>query len=73
MLEIVKEVLMDFLIVGVPFFVIGVLTTLTIMANEKTKVDERKETTRNLRVDYIYYLIDLVKKKRREESKIDVD
>lgn len=73
MLEIVKEALMDFLIVGVPFFIIGVLTTLTVMANEKYKIDERKENTRNLRVNYICYLIDLVKKKRREESKIDVD
>lgn len=73
MLETVKDVLMDFLIVGVPFFIIGVLTTLTFMVNEKYKIDERKANTRNLRVNYICYLIDLVKKKRREESKIDVD
>lgn len=73
MLETVKDVLMDFLIVGVPFFIIGVLTTLTFMANEKYKIDERKENTRNMRVNYICYLIDLVKKKRRDESKIDVD
>ena len=73
MLETVKEVLMDFLIVGVPFFMLGHIVTLTLMVNEKYKAEYKKETTRNRRINYICYLIDLVKKKRREESKIDVD
>lgn len=65
--------LLRFLIIGIPCFVIGVMTTLVFMINEKYKHEETKELIRNKRISYILYLIGIVKRKRREESKIDVD
>lgn len=62
-----------FIIIGIPCFAIGVMTTLVFMINEKYKHDEHEETIRNKRINYILYLISIVKRKRREESKIDVD
>lgn len=73
MLETIKEVLIDFVIVGIPFFILGHISTLIFMVNEKYKADDKKENTRNKRIKYIDYLTSVVIRKRREESKIDVD
>lgn len=73
MLETLKEVVLDFLIVGLPCFIIGSVTTLTLLMNEKYKADDKHEEVRDKRIKYIYKLEGIVVKKRREEQKIDID
>lgn len=73
MLLTICEVILDFVIVGIPMFFLGMFVNEIL--NEKklreTLGKERKE--RKERISYINYLINLVIKKRQEENKIDVD
>lgn len=69
----IKEALWDFLLIGLPCFIAGMIVMFAIFAEAKNEQDEKRSKTRKKRIDYIYYLIDLLMKKRREQSKIDVD
>lgn len=73
MLEVLEEVMLDFIIVGLPCFIIGSITTLVLLMNEKYKHDDEHERIRGKRIKYIVKLEGIVVKKRREEQKIDVD
>ena len=65
--------ILDFIIIGIPMFSLGCLTTLVLLMNEKIKDENKKECIREKRIGYINYLINLVIRKRQEEIKIDVD
>lgn len=69
----IKDVLFDFFILGLPMFIFGNLTMLLLLMNTKFEWDSRHKRIRNKRIKYIYKLEGIVIKKRREEQKIDID
>lgn len=73
MLNVLKDVLFDFVFIFLPAFAFGNLTMLLFLMNTKYKWEERHEKIRRKRIRYILYLEDLLVKKRQEQSKIDVD
>lgn len=67
------DVLYDIFFIGVPCFIAGMLFMFAIFAQAKNEQDDKRKNTRKKRISYIYYLTDIVIKKRQEENKIDVD
>ena len=73
MLEDVKGILFDLLVLGLPMFLFGNLTMLLYLMDRKYEWEENHQKIRKKRIKYIEYLEDLLMKKRRDQSKIDVD
>lgn len=73
MLYEIEEFLWYLLIVGVPFFLLGNLTMLLFLMDKKYEWEHKHQKIRKKRIKYIAYLTDILLRKRREQSKIDVD
>ena len=67
------DVILDFLIVGIPMFLFGNLTMLLFLMNTKYQWEDRHQKIRGKRIRYIIYLEGILIRKRREQQKIDVD
>lgn len=67
------DVIYDFLFIGLPCFVAGMITMFAIFAQAKNEQDDKRKRTRKKRIRYIYYLTGILLKKQREKAKIDVD
>lgn len=67
------DVIYDFLFIGLPCFIAGMITMFAIFAQAKNEQDDKRRRTRRKRINYINYLTDIVIKKRQQENKIDVD
>lgn len=67
------DVIYDFLFIGLPCFIAGMLVMFAIFAQAKNEQDDKRKNTRKKRIRYICYLTDIVIKKRQKEQKIDVD
>lgn len=73
MLLIICEVIMDFVIVGVPMFFLGMFVNEIMNEKKLRETLEKDSKERNERIKRIDYLTDIVIKKRQKENKIDVD
>lgn len=73
MLLTICEVIMDFSIVGIPMFFLGMFVNEILNEKKLREKENNDRKVRNKRINYINYLIDIVIKKRQEENKIDVD
>ena len=73
MLLIICEVIMDFVIVGIPMFLLGMFVNEIIHEKNKREQENNNRKIRNKRINYISYLTNIVIRKRQEETKIDVD
>lgn len=73
MIDVLKGIGFDFIFIFIPAFVLGNLTMLLFLMNTKFKWEDKHEQIRNKRIKYIEYLENLLVKKRRQQSKIDVD
>lgn len=67
------DVIYDFLFIGLPCFIAGMITMFAIFAQAKNEQDDKRRRTRKKRIGYIYYLTGILLKKQREKTKIDVD
>lgn len=73
MLLTICEVIMDFVIVGIPMFFLGMFVNEILNEKKLREKESNDNKARNKRINYINYLTDIVVKKRRQENKIDVD
>ncbi len=64
---------MDFSIVGIPMFFLGMFVNEILNEKKLREKENNDRKTRNKRIKYIDYLTSIVIKKRQEENKIDVD
>ena len=64
---------MDFVIVGIPMFFLGMFVNEILNEKKLREKESNDNKARNKRINYINYLTDIVVKKRRQENKIDVD
>ena len=69
----IKDLLFDFFVLGLPMFLFGNLTMLLFLMNTKYQWEYKHNRIRNKRIKYILYLEGILVKKRREQQKIDVD
>ena len=67
------DVIYDFLFIGLPCFIAGMITMFAIFAQAKNEQDDKRKRTRKKRIRYIYYLTGVLLRKQREKTKIDVD
>lgn len=73
MLLTICEVIMDFSIVGIPMFLLGMFVNEILNEKKLREKESNNRKIRNKRINYINYLTDIVIKKRQQENKIDVD
>lgn len=73
MLLIICEVIMDFVIVGIPMFFLGMFVNEILNEKKIREKENNDNKARNKRIKYIDYLTSIVIKKRQQENKIDVD
>ena len=73
MLLTICQVVMDFVIVGIPMFFLGMFVNEILNEKKLRERENNDNKIRNKRIKYIDYLTDIVIKKRQEENKIDVD
>lgn len=73
MLLTICQVIMDFSIVGIPMFFLGMFVNEILNEKKLREKEENNRKIRNKRIKYIDYLTDIVIKKRQQENKIDVD
>lgn len=73
MLLIICEVILDFFIVGVPMFFLGMFVNEILNEKKLREALGKEQKERSERIKYINYLTDVVIKKRQKENKIDVD
>lgn len=73
MLLTICEVIMDFVIVGIPMFLLGMFVNEILNEKKLREKESNDNKARNKRINYINYLTDIVIKKRQQENKIDVD
>ena len=73
MLLTICQVIMDFVIVGIPMFLLGMFVNEILNEKNKREIEDNNRKVRNNRINYIGYLTNLVIKKRQNETKIDVD
>ena len=64
---------MDFVIVGIPMFLLGMFVNEILNEKKLREKESNDNKARNKRINYINYLTDIVIKKRQQENKIDVD
>lgn len=64
---------MDFSIVGIPMFFLGMFVNEILNEKKLREKENNDRKARNKRIKYIDYLTDIVIKKRQQETKIDVD
>lgn len=69
----IKDLLFDFFVLGLPMFLFGNLTMLLFLMNTKYQWEYRHQKIRGKRIKYIHYLEGILIRKRREQQKIDVD
>ena len=67
------DAIYDFLFIGLPCFIAGMITMFAIFAQAKNEQDDKRKRTRKKRIRYIYYLTGVLLRKQREKTKIDVD
>lgn len=73
MLLTICEVILDFVIVGVPMFFLGMFVNEILNEKKLREALGKEQKERKERIKYINYLTDVVIKKRQKENKIDVD
>lgn len=73
MLLTICEVILDFVIVGIPMFFLGMFVNEILNEKKLREALGKEQKERKERIKYIDYLTDIVIKKRQKENKIDVD
>lgn len=73
MLLIICEVILDFVIVGIPMFFLGMFVNEILNEKKLREALGKEQKERKERIKYIDYLTNIVIKKRQKENKIDVD
>lgn len=68
-----EDMILDFLLLGIPMFLLGNVTMLVFLMDKKYEYDENHQRIRKKRIKYINYLEGILVKKRREQQKIDID